>query len=72
MEYVADVHHFPDRACRDSARKASGCEMSFVQTERRRRSADYPIYAPVATKFSITAKCSDVPRRDSCAALGAG
>ena len=30
MEYVADVHYFPDRAYRDSAHEASGCEMSFV------------------------------------------
>jgi len=36
MEYVADIHHIPDRACRD-AQEASGCETSFVQTARRPR-----------------------------------
>jgi hypothetical protein len=29
MEYVVDVHHFPDRGCRDSAQEASGCKIGF-------------------------------------------
>jgi hypothetical protein len=30
MEYVVDVHHFPDRACRDSVHEASGCQIGIA------------------------------------------